>query len=119
MAPGRPVVALVCSAPLLAEALGAALAGVAEVLALPGRASDLGGLLGSLTPAGVVVDDPDDAAAATAYARRTGAPLVHVRLREAAVAVWDGLGWRDVSGEPSAEHVRNLVVAGLASRSTA
>jgi hypothetical protein len=119
MAPRRQVVAIVCSAPLLAEALAAALAGVADVLALPGRASDLAGLLSSLTPAGVVVDDPGDAAAATEYARRTGAPLVHVRLREAAVAVWDGLGWRELPGEPSADRVRNAVVAGMSARSAA
>ena len=118
-AAGRQTVAVVCTVPLLAEAIAEALSGVADVLTLPARRSDLAGLLGSLTPSGVVVDDAEDAEAATEYARRTGAPLLHVRLHEAALATWDGLGWREAPGELSADRVRNVVLGQMTARRSA
>jgi hypothetical protein len=110
-----PVVAVVCAAPLLAEALSAAFDGVADVLPLPAGRADLAGLLESLAPAGVVVDDPADAAAAAGYSRRSGAPLLHVQLRDSTLAVWEEDGWRDSGSAVSAEHVRNVALAGIAS----
>jgi hypothetical protein len=111
----RPVVAVVSEAPLLAEALTASLAGVADVLALPAGESDLAGLLRSIRPAGVVVDAEEDAAAAVPYARSSAAPLLHVKLREPALAVWNGEAWEHAGSDLSPELVRNAVIARMRS----
>jgi hypothetical protein len=116
---GRPVVAVICEAPLLAEALGAALAGFAEVLVLPARRSDLAGLLDSVRPAGIVVEDDQDAAAAAAYARTSPAPVLHARLHESVLAVWGPEGWKNADGELSPELVRNTVLALMRSQGRA
>jgi hypothetical protein len=107
-------VAVVCAAPLVAEALSTALDGVADVLPLPAGRPDLAGLLESLRPAGVVVDEPQDAEAATGYSRRSGTPLIHVQLRDSTLAVWDEGGWRASGAALSPEHVRNVVLAAVA-----
>jgi hypothetical protein len=109
----KPVVAVVSSAPLVTEALSAALAGFADVLPLPGGRSDLRGLLESVRPAGVVADDAEDATAAAGYAGASRTPVLHARHADAALAVWTGHGWEDSTGELSPELVRNTVVARL------
>jgi hypothetical protein len=110
----HPLVAVVCAAPLLAEALSAAFEGVADVLPVPAGRTDLAGLLESLRPAGVVVDDHGDAEAAAFYSRRFGAPLLHVQLRDSTLAVWRPTGWQPAGPTVSAEHVRNIALAGIA-----
>jgi hypothetical protein len=112
--PRCPVVAVVCAAPLAAEALSAAFDGVADVLPLPAGRPDLAGLLESLRPAGVVVDERHDAEAATGYSRRSGAPLLHVQLRDSTLTVWEDHGWRASGKAVSPEHVRNVVLAAIA-----
>jgi hypothetical protein len=109
-----PLVAVVCAAPLLAEALCAAFEGVADVLPLPAGRPDLAGLLDSLRPAGVVVDGPADAEAAASYSLRSGASLLHVDLRGSTLAVWDAGRWRRSDLPASPEHVRNVAIAGIA-----
>jgi hypothetical protein len=109
----RPVVALVSGAPLVTEALSSALGGFAEVLALPGGQSDLRGLLDSVRPAGVVTDDPTDAAAAATYAGAAGAAILHVRIARGSLEVWNGRGWDEAAGDLSPELVRNTLLARL------
>ena len=109
----RPVVALVSGAPLVTEALSSALGGFAEVLALPGGQSDLRGLLDSVRPAGVVTDDPADAAAAAAYAGAGGAVILHTRIARGSLEVWNGHGWDGAPGDLSPELVRNTLLARL------
>jgi hypothetical protein len=109
----RPVVALVSAAPLVREALSSALGGFAEVLALPGDQSDLRGLLDSVRPAGVITDDPADAAAAASYAGSGGAAVLHARIGRGSLEVWNGHGWEEASGDLSPELVRNTLLARL------
>ena len=109
----RPVVALVSAAPLVTEALSSALGGFAEVLALPGGQSDLRGLLDSVRPAGVVTDDPADAAAAATYAGAGGAAVLHARIARGSLEVWNGRGWDEAAGDLSPELVRNTLLARL------
>ena len=53
----EPLVAVVCAVPILGEALTAALDGLAECKVIPARQPELGGLLKSLQPDAIVVDD--------------------------------------------------------------
>src|SRR5438046_3126861 len=57
----QPLVAVLFSVPLLCEAIASALDDIAEVRTFPARRSDTVGLLRSLQPDAVVVDDPIEA----------------------------------------------------------
>ena len=69
----RPLVGVVCVAPLMAEGVAAALDGIAETRLLPAEADDLETLLGALRPDAVVVDG--DHPAARGYAAEQGVPI--------------------------------------------
>jgi len=69
----RPLVGVVCVAPLMAEGVAAALDGIADTRLLPAELDDLGALLGALRPDAVVVDG--DCPPAQAYAGEQGVPI--------------------------------------------
>jgi pyridoxal biosynthesis lyase PdxS len=90
-----PVVAAVCRAAIISEALRATLDGVAVVRTLPAGTGDTAGLLRSVKPQAIVVDCEDEAGQAVDYAREAGLPLVQVSLRGEALRVFGGDGWAE------------------------
>jgi hypothetical protein len=110
----RPLVAVVCSVPLLHEALSAALENIAEVHMFPADGGDTCGLLRSLQPDAVVVDTPEEAEAAADFAREAESPLVCVLLREQKLRVLQNGGWKEPDGDgASPEAIRNILVGGI------
>jgi hypothetical protein len=95
----RPLVAVVCVAPLMAEGVATALDGVADTRLLPADVDDLGALLRALAPDALVVDR--DCRAASAHADEHSIPLFHVPVEAANGDV------------PSPERLRALVVGSL------
>lgn len=110
----RPLVAVVCSVPLLHEALSAALENIAEVHAFPADGGDTCGLLRSLQPDAVVVDTAEEAEAAADFAREAESTLVCVLLREQKLRVLQNGGWEEPDGDgASPEAIRNILVGGI------
>ena len=108
------LVAVVCSVPIVAEAVGATLADLAEVRTFPARRGDTAGLLRWLSPDAVVVDTADEAEAVTGFARETGVPLVEVSLNDGVLRVLRDGEWSVVSpAGDSPEALRNVLVAGI------
>ena len=107
-----PLIAAICAVPLLVEALTAALDGIAEVQSFPAGRSGTDGLLRSVRPDGVVVDNDEGAEHAAAYARESGAPLVHVQLAAQNLRVLTDGSW-GVVADASPESIRNVLVAAL------
>ena len=112
----EPLVAVVCRTPLVAEAMRSAFDGIAAVQALPSR-SGTAGLLRSIAPDAVVVEDELDAEQATGFAETSKVPLVHISLLDRSVRVWRHDAWRDEDrGALTPEGIRNIVVAGILER---
>jgi hypothetical protein len=110
----RPLVALVCRAPIVAEALAASLGGICEVMPLQGGVSDLPGLLQAIQPDGVVFDSSLDAARAADLVGAESSPvLVHVSANDAAVLLLGGQGWQRCADEASPDEVRNVLAGAL------
>ncbi len=110
----QPLVAVVCTVPLLQEALSAALENIAEVRAFPADGRDTSGLLRSLQPDAVVVDSQEEAEAAAEFAREAESPLVCVLFREQKLRVLQNGGWEEPDdGGASPEAIRNILVAGI------
>jgi hypothetical protein len=95
----RPLVAVVCFAPLMAEGIATALDGVADTRLLPPSLEDLAQLLRTLTPDAIVVDR--ECRAARAHAEELDVPLFVVPVEPTGVDV------------PSPERLRALVVGSL------
>ena len=114
-APGRerPLVALLCRAPIVADALTESLEGICEVMPLRGGVSDLPGLLQAIRPDGVVFDSSVDAARAVDLLGEASPVLVHVSAGEAAVLVHGGRGWQRQATEASPDEVRNVLARAL------
>jgi hypothetical protein len=111
----QPLVALLYRVPLLCEALNSALENIADVLAFPAGRSDAVGLLRSVRPDAIVVDDREEAERALRWAKRHHVPLVHVELREQKISVLHNGGWEERPG-PTAESIRNAVAGSLYGR---
>jgi hypothetical protein len=109
----HPLIAVICTVPLLEEALLAAVGDVTTVRSFPaGR--DTVGLLSWLRPDGVVVDSDEEAENATPFARERDVPLVHVsfarrKLRVLRDGEWDEPD--DLTAAP--ETLRNIIVGGI------
>lgn len=115
--PRAPLVAVVCSVPILAEAVGVALADIAEVRVFPARRGDTAGLLRWLSPDAVVVDTEDEADAAAEFARATRAPLIQVSLHDGVLRVLRDGDWSETPAPgDSPEALRNVLVAGVFGR---
>ncbi len=113
----RPLVAVVCSVPLLGEALVSTL-DFAEVRAFSSRGGDLAGLLRWVRPDAVVVDSTKGALEATEFALEHDAPLVHVSVRDRSLHLYRAGEWEQVAnGEgPTPEALRNVVAGALFAR---
>lgn len=110
----EPLVAVVCAVPILGEALSAALAGLAECKIIPARQPELGGLLKSLQPDAIVVDDEHEAAVAATYARFARTPVINVSLCEQRLTRLDDGRWEEPDEHDiSPETIRNVVAGGI------
>jgi hypothetical protein len=115
-----PLVALVCSVPLLAEALCDALVGLAECKVISAGEPDLPGLLRSLQPDAIVVDDEYEAESAASYSRFARIPVVQVSLRSHQLRVLEDGRWQELDHvEATSETVRNLVAGEIYGRRAA
>jgi len=113
----RPLVAVLCSVPLLGEAVGSALE-FAEVRTFADRGGDISGLLRWLRPDALIVDSDAGALEAAAYAQENDLPLVHISIRERALRLFRHGEWELVgNGEgPTPEAVRNVIAGTLFAR---
>jgi hypothetical protein len=116
----RPLAAVVCSVPLVGEAMSSAL-DFAEVRPFAARGGDIPGLLRSLRPDGVVVDSDDGARDALAYAIDDAVPVLHVDVRRHALRLYRSGGWSDVGSNegPTPEAIRNVIAGALFGRTEA
>ena len=113
----RPLVAIVCAVPLLGEALVGALEAMADCTVIPARQPELGGLLKSLHPEAIIVDDEQEAAVAATYARFAHVPVIQVSLRASKVQLFeDGVWAAPEEHDASPETIRNLVAGGIFAR---
>lgn len=113
----RPLVAVVCSVPLVGEAMESAL-DFADVRLFPVGDLDIVGLLGSLRPDALIVDSVSLAGEATAFAREHDLPVVHVSVRDRTLHVFRDNEWEQVSSgeDPTPEAIRNVVAGALFAR---
>jgi hypothetical protein len=112
----RPLVAVVCSVPLVGEAAGAAL-DFAEVRFFGGR-RDTAGLLRWLRPDAIVVDCAEDAAVAELFALEHELPVVHIGVRDCTLRLLRKGEWKLVGSAegPTPEAIRNAVAGSLFAR---
>jgi hypothetical protein len=116
----EPLVVVVCSVPLLGEALAGALEGIAECKVVPALQPDLAGLLRSLQPDAIVVDDEGEAEAAAKYSRFARVPVLYVPPTELRLRVLDNGRWEELEDyDASPEAIRNLVAGELYGRRAA
>lgn len=118
-AAAQPLVAFVCRAPVLSEALAASLALVADVRSFPAGRPDPEGLVRALRPDALVVDDGDEAERLAPYARAARTPLVLIAAESDELRVLGTEGWDVVDHGDGIEGIRNLLVAQLFGRSRA
>ena len=95
----RPLVGVVCFAPLMAEGVASALEGVADTRLLPAELDDMTTLLRALDPDAIVVDR--ECRAAQAHAEEFDLPLFLVPVEASGVDI------------PSPDRLRALVVGSL------
>jgi hypothetical protein len=111
----QPLVAVLYRVPLLCEAIASALDNIAEVWTFPARRGGTVGLLRSVRPDAVVVDDPIEAAAVSAWAESQDVPLVEICLHEQKVRMLQDGEWKESVGA-SAESIRNAIAGSLYAR---
>ena len=111
----QPLVAVLYSVPLMCEALSWALDGIAEVRTFPAGRGDTAGLLQSVGPDAVVVDDPAEAEAAHDWTKRNERPLVHVSLRDQTIRLLENGIWVESPGV-TAECIRNVLAGSIYGR---
>jgi hypothetical protein len=109
----EPLVAVICEVPLLAEAVVAALDGVADVHWFPAGRGDTKGLLRAIDPDAVVVDSDGEASRAMAFAAEKRAPLVHVSVDGQVLRTYTDGRWEEADEAASPESVRNAVIAAI------
>jgi hypothetical protein len=114
----RPRVAVICGAPLLSEAVEAAVGDVMTVQAFPAGNGDTAGLLGALRPDGIVVDCHEEAVNAAPFAFEADLPLVHVSLAERTLRVLRSGRWEEPEATAGPEAVRNIMVGGIFRKGT-
>jgi hypothetical protein len=113
----RPLVAVVCSVPLLGEAVRSGLE-FAEVRTFADRGGDIAGLLSWLLPDLVVVDTRECAVEAAAFADEHELPVVYLSVRDKTLRLYRAGAWEQVDdGEgPTIEAIRNVVAGALFAR---
>jgi hypothetical protein len=107
----HPFVVVLYKVPLFCEALDSALDDLAEVQRFPAGRGDTVGLLRSIRPDAIVVDDPSEAERARRWARRHRVPLLLVGLREETIRILRNGRWEERPGA-TVEAIRNAL-AGL------
>ena len=115
----KPFVVVLSRVPLLTDAIVDAIEGIAEARAFTTKDGDVVGLLRSLRPDAIVVDGYGAAGEAAKYARAGDVPLVYVDLHERKLRVLEADGWRDESGRPSSESLRNVLAEAIYDRARA
>jgi hypothetical protein len=110
-----PRVAFIYSVPLLREELSSVLGDIAEVQSFPAGRGDTVGLLRSVQPDAVVVDNPEEAEEARPWTKRHGLPLVQIALSEQKVRVLRNGAWEESPGT-SAESIRNVLAGSIYGR---
>ena len=112
----KPLVAVLCSVPLVAAAVESALE-FAEVRSFVGR-RDTAGLLKWLQPDAVVVDSEEDATAAMGVAVDRDLPVLHISVRDRTLRLLRRGQWQLVgNGEgPTPEEIRNVLAGCLFAR---
>lgn len=120
VARSRPLAAVVCAVPLVAEAMTSAL-DFAEVRAFGARGGDIPGLLRSVRPDVIVVDTEDAARDALVYAIDAAVPVLHVCVRKGTLRLFRAGGWSDVASDdgPTPEAIRNAIAGVLFGRTEA
>jgi hypothetical protein len=112
-----PLVVAVVAIPLIGEGVASALDGLAECKVVPARRPELTGLLKSLQPDAIVVDDEEEAEAAAAYARFARVPVIRIALRERRVQLLADRVWvQPDDADATPETIRNLVAAEIYGR---
>jgi hypothetical protein len=114
----RPLTAVLYRVPLLCEAITSALDDLADVWTFPARRGDSVGLIRSIHPDAIVVDDPIEAATVEGWAERHDVPVVEICLREQKVRVLQGGEWTESAGA-SAASIRNAIAGSLLARGIA
>ena len=113
MSDTKPLIAVLSRAPLVSEAIAAAVDGLADVRHFSSD-EDTDGLLRSLLPDAVVVDSPERADAAVAFAHDAETPLLHISIRERRLWIYGREGWHeDLQGGMSSEAIRNALAGAL------
>lgn len=109
-----PIVVVVSGVPLLSEAVESALEGIAEVRSFPAGSGETADFLRLLQPGAVVVDSPEEAEAASCFARETRTMLVQVSLRDHKLRLMHDGRWQELpNGSASPERIRSAVAAGI------
>ena len=108
----QPLVAVIYSVPLLCEAIASALDEIAEVRSFPGRRGDTVGLLRSVRPDAVVVDDPIELAQVEGWAEGEDVPLVEICRRGLKIRVLRNGEWEESPGA-SAQSIRNAIAGAI------
>jgi hypothetical protein len=108
----QPLVAVIYSVPLLCEAIASALDNIADVRAFPGRGGDTVGLLRSVRPDAVVIDDPIELAQVQGWAEEEDVPLVEISRRQLKVRVLRNGEWEESVGA-SAQSMRNAIAGAI------
>lgn len=109
-----PIVVVVSGVPLLSEAVESALEGIAEVRSFPAGSGETADFLRLLQPGAVVVDSPEEAEAASGFARETRTMLVQVSLRDHKLRLMHDGRWQELpNGSASPERIRSAVAAGI------
>lgn len=111
-----PLIAVLSGVPMLSEALAHTLEDIAEVRVFPAGRGDSAGLLRSLTPDAIVVDNEAEAEEAAAFAREADTPVVLVSYRDECLLVLTDEGWEEREETVSGEGIRNVLVGRLFSR---
>ena len=113
----RPLVAVICSVPLLAEAIGSALE-FAEVRSFSDRGGGIAGLLSWLRPDAVVVDSETAATESAVFALEHRLPVLHIVVREQQLRLFVGGEWEYVADSDGAspESIRNVIAGSLFAR---
>jgi hypothetical protein len=113
----RPFVAVVCSVPLLGEAMEFAL-DFADVRSFSASGGDINGLLGWLRPDALIVDSEAAAEEALEFAREHDLPVLHVSVQEHALRLFRSGAWEDVGNGsgPEPEMIRNVLAGVLFAR---
>jgi hypothetical protein len=112
----RPLVAVLCSVPLLGEAMSSTLE-FAEVRSFS-AGGDVAGLLRAVRPDALIVDSDGAAEAAAAFAGDKSLPVVHICIRDRTLRFFHDGEWEQISNGdgPTPEAIRNVVAGALFAR---